>query len=769
MAIVVWTKAKPHLIRDTVGKIISSLGSPPHRVSSTPGVPSLEPGDTLLCLGSKNLKFLQDAGITPKNRSIESMRGQAIKFHESTILCSYDPYVMNDDHGSYVKLQIDTMMAVRNEVTGSIEPEIGEYKYVADFGATIKKIERMYEEKQKPIPISVDLETVGLDPFDPEKWIVSISVTYKTGMAHVVYFEKGQPLDAKLRLQIEWLLNSPMVIVRGANFKYDRLWMGVKWEMECTRHRMDTTLVGSLMDENRSNSLNTHAKLYTAMGGYDDAFNLKYDKSKMHKVPKEDLLPYAGGDTDAALRVSFAMAKELALSPRLYKFYTRLLHPASEAFLDMEREGVLIDVDYYRSLEEQLTSALEDLTEKARQMMPRKLQIKYMDDFKLTRDVIKRDYLFGPKGLKLTPMMLTEKDKLPSTAEKHLKMFEDVPEAKEFMQILKEFGTTKKTLGTYVTGFLKHVRADGRLHPTAILYRGEYDGDGEDSGARTGRLAFKDPAIQTIPKHTFWAKALREGYIAPPGYVIVNWDYSQGELRVIACIANEPHMIAAYREGIDLHSKTGAELNGYTMEQLKHMDEKKVKWIRQGGKAGNFGLIYGMMPKGYQAYAKDTYGVSIALQEATAQRDAFFKLYPVLLDYHDKYKAMAHKHGAVISPLGRIRHLPLINSRSNDVMMKAERQAINSPVQSTLSDLSQLSLAQFRKEYGRPDDCRFCMMTHDSLTAYVKADKVQVWGPRMKAIMENLPLKELFGWQPQLTFEVDWEVGPNLKDLKEAA
>ena len=134
-------------------------------------------------------------------------------------------------------------------------------------------------------------------------------------------------------------------------------------------------------------------------------------------------------------------------------------------------------------------------------------------------------------------------------------MFSDVPEAAEFIDLYKQWNSAKKTESTYITGFFKHLREDGRLHPTAILYRGDYDGG--DSGTVTGRLAFKDPASQTIPKHTKWAKPLRKGYIAPPDCCVINWDYSQGELRVIACLADEPAMIQAYRDGIDLHLKTG--------------------------------------------------------------------------------------------------------------------------------------------------------------------------------------------------------------------
>jgi hypothetical protein len=280
----------------------------------------------------------------------------------------------------------------------------------------------------------------------------------------------------------------------------------------------------------------------------------------------------------------------------------------------------------------------------------------------------------------------------------------------------------------------------------------------------------------TIPKHTFWAKKLRRGYIAPPGFVIVNWDYSQGELRIAACLANELNMIQLYKEGIDLHMITGGRLNGYSKEDMLEMKEamfagdkeaeKLYKMLRQGGKAGNFGLIYGMSAEGYMNYARDTYGVHITLQEATAQRDAFFAAYPALSAWHTNYKQMAHKFSAVRSPLGRIRHLPHIKSKDNYIRSTAERQAINAPVQCTLSDCTQLAMAIVKEKYGNPDGLRPFMMCHDANSAYVRESELDIWVPRVATVMENLPL-ENFGWKPQILLEVEAEIGPNLAELQE--
>lgn len=746
--------------------------------------PEVDKGDSLIIMGVDNLKNIQQKGWLPKGRTIGSLREQVhlsggeIQF---PMMVTYDLKVKSYDYTSYIKLQTDLNLVRRYHKTGSLAPKIGKYVYTKDYAKMPKLINDLYNKNKKPVRLSLDLETVGLYPFYSDKFIVSISISFVEGESHVIRFKglKDQPKKSSaLWDQINWILNDDRVSLCGANFKFDLVWMRVKWGILCTNFKFDTNLVGSLLDENRSNSLNTHTKIYvSSLGGYDDIFNKAQDKSRMDLVSDKDLLPYAGGDTDADLRVTNRMSKELTSSKSQTQFYKMLLHPASRAFEDMEFTGIHIDFDYFMKLQVDLFKSMKKYEDQARDLMPKRILMKYPgEEFSLTRGVIIKDFMFThPKGLKLKPKMVTPKSKEPSTAFDHLKMFSDDPEAEEFVSILRKWTSAKKTESTYVTGFLKHLREDGRLHPTAILYRGDWGGGGsDDSGTVTGRLAFKDPAAQTIPIHTIWAKKLRMGYTAPPGYKILQWDYSQGELRVIACVADEKAMIQSYLEGIDMHLKTGAELNGYTLAQALKMKKstdkdtiEKVGKIRQGGKAGNFGLIYGISPAGYVEYARNTYGVILTLAEATYQKDAFFDLYPGITHYHTKYKGLAHTTGLVQSPLGRVRHLPLIKSNSFKVVGQAERQAINSPIQSTLSDMTCLALAEFKIKFGYVEDCKFFMMTHDSLAAYVRDDRCEYWRDEVSWIMENLPLTKYFGWKPQLKFITDVKMGDTLATLKD--
>jgi len=588
----------------------------------------------------------------------------------------------------------------------------------------------------------------------------------------VIYFERGEvpvapgPLTEEadctywegLWLQLNWMFTSPKVKLRGANFKYDSRWLYQKWGMDVTNLKMDTLLVGSLLDENRSNSLKLHAKIYTPLGGYDDEMK-QFDKGRMDLIPLPVMLPYAGGDTDATYRISEVFETLLKKDRRLACFYTQLLHPSSKVFEKLERTGMCLDLPYFAQLKTRLEEEIARLDVEMKKLVPRQIRAKYIENYSLSRSVILVDYMFEhPFGLKLKPRVFTEKTGAPSTAIEHLLSFEDSPEALAFVLLLKESNSAAKTLGTFVDGFLAHLRSDNRFHPTYHLARGGFEGGKKDAGAVTGRTSANNPAVQTIVKRTKWTKPLRRAYTAPPGKVILQLDYSQGELKIAACLAEEPTMLAAYAGGADLHAITAARLNGYSLEDFDALPDDVRDPLRSGGKAGNFGLLYGMMPAGFVDYAFSTYGVTVTFQQAEQQRADFFALYSGLVRWHAEYKRIAKQTGMIRSPLGRIRHLPNIDSPDRESRSQAERQAINSPVQATLSDMMQLAMVLIDREHGHDPALEMFLMTHDACAFYVPEDSALLWAKRCKTIMDNLPLKAMFGWDHQLQFTTDAEV-----------
>lgn len=1039
------------------------------------------PGDLVFCLGAETVVYAGKAGLVPKNRTVGSLRGVLWDMPSGAkMIVSYPPSIQEVNHGLYQDLLMDCQLVRRFLERGSIAPFVGDYRYVDDLSDCMAAI----DSAESKLDVALDLETQGKDAFDPTKWIVSLQVSYQEGTADVVYFPPNTTPTPQVLQQVTRLLNDPKVYLKGANLKYDLIWLAVKWGLECTNFRFDTGIVGSILDENRSNSLKTHARIYTSMGGYADELDKQYSKGDMASVPKKVLLTYAGGDADATLRVASQQKRELLRDARLTRFYAKILHPAARAYELVERCGVCVDVDKYRALEADLEREVLTLEQKALGMMSKRIRAKWAGKEGLTKASMLTDYLFTPQGLNLKPLKVTEKTGAASTALDHLLMFSDHPEAGPFIRALKEYNSAKKTLSTFVVGFLAHLKTDNRFHPSYFLYA-----TGDSGGTVTGRLSAKGPAFQTLPSHTAWSDRLRECFIAPPGHVICGPDYAQGELKIAACVANEQDMIEAYQKGIDLHALSASAAMGLSWEEalaMKLADPKKFDSMRQTGKAINFGLAvaegemvltdtglipieevklhhklwdgmewvshdgiihqgvfdvitwdgitatpdhkvwlvsgekvelsearrrnsklartstdsgeplfwnldprtwspcprvlqegedvllpmpgsergqrprfihrknqklclseggqvrtrptsegtwsslrlygsevqqkyaqairglhgawdkgvvflsgalrsmgvrdlpllglqrvgvrpdrqrwtlrtsefafgdskrespeqkehcsysvsgkvnsidgfskpiystqdvplrssrsdwgadygesssvcegkaqgvegnlrkvkvydilnagprrrftcngvlvsncYGMSALGFVEYSKATYGITVTLDEAEAYRSAFFNRFPGLPYWHEYYKREARANKRVYSPLGRVRHLPLIDSPIRSVAAKAERQAVNSPIQSTLSDMALWATALLHQRYKMNPDSGFCAfgMVHDQLLFYAPEDDRDLWCGRILDVMEGLPFHEV-GWNPQLKFTADMKVGGNLKDLE---
>lgn len=789
MTLKIWTGADAPLIKKTLGATLKSFRPdiPPHQFIefnplAEPPLP--EKGEVILVCGNKPLDVLRKHGIAPKSRTVSSLREKPIAANGGHYLITFDPFITNNEPEKQEVIDWDTRLAVRLMRTQGLAPEIGEYRWVNDFQPTIDWIEKRYAVTGKPVDVSIDTETMGFFPWYPDRDIVTFQVTAKPGTAEVLYLgpqEHPIKLDPSVPLfdQIEWLLTSPKVKLRGANLKFDLLWIAEKWGIECTNFKFDICLVGNLLNENRSNSLNLLTKVMTPMGGYDDDFNDNFDKGHMEAIPAGGkLLTYAGGDTDACHQVADVLRDELSEDPKLATFYIKVLHPAARAFENIERRGVLVDREKYEALGEEVAIVVKENMDKAMSLLPNKMKIKYREriDAQISAGKspllpsILKEYFFTPHGLNLKPKERTAKTGEPSMQKSHLRQFAEVPEAVAMVAALTAMDVASKTKSTFIDGFLKHLRPDGRLHPTYMLFHGAlYDDEDDESGTVTGRLSAKDPPFQIIPKKTLWAKKIRSCFPAPPGKVMIQLDFSQGELRVVACVANEKAMIAAYEAGLDLHAVTGARLGGVPYDEFMAWkdaeDEKKAKMfedLRQQAKAGNFGLLYGMGVDGFQAYAWANYGLRLTYADAEKIRDDFFELYSGLKNYHDRQRELVRMREMVRSPLGRVRHLPMIRSWDREVKSRAERQAINSPIQSTLSDMMLWAIALIDDAYPQIE---IVGMIHDALIAYVPEQDASLWAGRAQEVMSNLPFHEV-GWHPVLKFPADAEAGPNLAELK---
>lgn len=451
-------------------------------------IPEHQPGDVILTFGLFSKELLYEEKLIQKGRTITSLRTTAMALDTGGwLMMTYPLSVEDNDHSKFVDVQVDLNLALRMVETGSLEPKFGDYQYMDDFQEELQGIVAQAKSTHRPVAVAVDLETLGLDPYKEGAWIISISITYKIGRSRVIYFEKGKkptPGNADWNT-IYHVLNANYIRVVGSNLKFDLTWIKEHWGIDCTNDTYNTDIIGSLLDEERSNGLKSHAKIYTKdFGGYSDYFDAKFDKARMDLVPMEELLVYAGADTDANLRVAKPLVKELFLDPKLRNFYSHILHPATKVFRKVERCGVYIDRPYYDQFGLDLETEIADLTKSAQSYLPPHFYYKYQKSkakSAITPKMLTEFLFTDGKGIKLTPQMFTEKstdeNPQPSTAKEHLQMFADHPKAGDFIKTYLAMRATEKMHSTYYVGFLKHLRDDGKLHPSYFLHN-----SGEDDG-----------------------------------------------------------------------------------------------------------------------------------------------------------------------------------------------------------------------------------------------------------------------------------------------
>ena len=247
---------------------------------------------------------------------------------------------------------------------------------------------------------------------------------------------------------------------------------------------------------------------------------------------------------------------------------------------------------------------------------------------------------------------------------------------------------------------------------------------------RTGRLSCASPNLQQC------AGSLKPAFIPRPGHVLLDLDYSQVELRVAAFISRSQPMIEAFQRGDDLHRLLAAKIAGKAPEDVTSLERKRAK-------AGNFGLLYGMSPGGFQSYAATAYDVSLTLAEAQAVHSAFFEMWDGMRQWHERAKRRAYERGYVTSPIGRTQWLSDLYSKSSFKSSHAERNALNSPVQGFGSDLMQMAAASIMGTLPgyplpRVEGAHVVATVHDEICIEVPEDRWQEILVECKRRMEGV-------------------------------
>lgn len=365
----------------------------------------------------------------------------------------------------------------------------------------------------------------------------------------------------------------------------------------------------------------------------------------------------------------------------LLDLYRRIELPLVDVLVDMERSGVRIDTDALRAYSATLSDELHTIEQRIYALAG--MQFNISSPRQLGEVLYER--------LKVT-------DRPPRTATKQYSTAEDVlqklADRHEIIPLILEYRSISKLIGTYLDSFPKLISPiSGRLH---TVYN--------QTVTATGRLSSSNPNLQNIPIRTERGREIRRAFVpADSDHLILAADYSQIELRIIAALSHDRHMLEAFAQGLDIHAATAAK--------IYHLPIGEVgKEQRRNAKSVNFGIVYGISAFGLSEQ------LAIPRKEAAALIEEYFAQYPDIAAFIEQSKETARQRGYAQTLLGRRRYLPDINSRNAAARSFAERNAVNMPIQGTSADMIKLAMVRIHEELEhRRLRTRMILQVHDEL------------------------------------------------------
>ncbi len=553
-----------------------------------------------------------------------------------------------------------------------------------------------------------DTETTSLDYMVAE--VVGVSFAVEAGTAAYVPLAHDYPgapeqlSRDQVLAQLKPLLEDEAQGKLGQHLKYDANVL-MNHGITLRGIREDTMLESYVLDATGSrHDLDTLALKYLGQRTihFEDIAGKGVKQITFNQVPVEQAAPYAAEDAEVTWRLHALLSARLAAEPSLHQLYRELEVPLVPVLSRIERNGTLVCREQLAVQSAELGRRMLVLEAKAHELAG--------GPFNLGSPKQLGEILFN--RLELPVLKKTPKG-APSTAEEVLaELALNYP----LPAVLMEYRSLSKLKSTYTD------KLPGMIDPKTGRVHTSY----HQAVTATGRLSSSDPNLQNIPIRTEEGRRIRQAFIAAPGCKIVAADYSQIELRIMAHLSQDPGLLAAFAEGLDVHSATAAEVFAVDIEQVSVDQRRKAKAI-------NFGLIYGMSAFGL---AKQ---LGIGRHEAQQYIDVYFARYPGVADYMARTRALAHETGYVETLKGRRLYLPEINARNRQRQQAAERTAINAPMQGTAADLiKQAMLAVDAWINASGVDARLMMQVHDELVFEVADDAVDGLSKKVAALMSDV-------------------------------
>lgn len=705
--------------------------------------------------------------ILAGNSGIMKHRGRVIDKGEYKVVCTVSPASVKRNPGQHGGWIADLQFFAA-QVAGITESIVVPGMRIVRNKERLKRLKAALDSADL---MSFDIETTGLDEWGLDSAIVTCAFTLVHGDQVSIW---GLPLHHPespfrtgwkkvLKYISQSIANVPKRVAH--NGKFDSRWLrefGVPVSVTA-----DTIYMASILDENRTKGLKPLCRMILGVAPWE------ISTRNLLETPLNRVLKYNCLDTFYDYHLYLVLKEELLESPRLTRVFTKLMMPAANDLIDIERRGVWCDPVKLASAVKVAFDMRDEIDSKLMEFVPdpdstgssvwaesdspwptnaknRRVEV----NFNVSNFL--RWWLFDHLGL---PILGRGKEKAdgspgdPSVAEDIMLELRKLNHP--VIELLMERSKWQKYCSTYVSRYQEVSDHRNRVHTTFKLHgtvTGRLSSGKEDEEKITARRDRGGGVnIQQVPRDKF----IRGLFGAPPGWSFVEADFAQIEFRLASFISRDRTALHYLQTGVDVHRMMAAKMTSKPESEVTGDERKAAKPV-------NFGFLYGMGWKKFIHTAKTKYFIDFSEDDAKAARRTFFQMYPGFTEWHNRQRRLVHQFGRVESPFGRIRHLPDIYSADQNVVAEAERQAINSPVQSMGSDMNIFSMVlinqQFR-ELGIEEYAHALGTVHDAINFEVRNDYLHVALPIIKQTMENLPLKKTFGIRLDIPIISDLKVG----------
>lgn len=616
----------------------------------------------------------------------------------------------------YKELEFKTWLSeLLTEVTLASQAKYPNYTIVYTEGEFNKWLEQL---KQSSLFV-IDTETTSLDCMSTELVGIAIAFNKANSASSKAQSQDNSPKDDQDSLssekiaaiyipfghdylgapkqltktwvltQLKPILENPQIKKIGQNIKYD-IEVLHKYNIPLQGVSHDTMLESYILDSaSHAHDMDSLALKYLGWRriSYPEIAGKGVKQLSFNQIDLAKAGIYAAEDADVTLRLHAHLWPRISKDDKLKRVFEEIEMPLVPVLARMECTGVLIDPNKLIAQSKALQARLTELEQEAFILADQQFNINSPKQL--------QEILF--QKLSLPILQKTPKGQ-PSTADQVLQEL-----ALEFMlpRLIIEFRSLSKLMSTYTNRLVEQINpATKRIHTSY-----------NQTVTSTGRLSSSDPNLQNIPIRSPEGRRIRQAFIAPPGHQLVSADYSQIELRLMAHIAQDPGLLKAFKQNLDIHKATAAEVWEVPIDQVTNE-------MRRNAKAINFGLIYGMSAFGL------TRQLGIDRKSAQDYIDRYFNRYPHVKLYMEKTRANAKKNGFVETLWGRKLYVPDINSSQIPRQKAAERAAINAPLQGSAADIIKLAMIQIDQWLIQEKiAAKMLMQVHDELVFEV-ADNI---------------------------------------------